>query len=245
VGDPVVAIGNALALPGGPTVTEGIVSAVDRTIGTDRGATLEHVLQTDAAINPGNSGGPLVDRSGHVIGVNSMTIARQAGSGVAFAVASEHVAQLLLHGRTFDVGGQPVSDAQTPLGGLEQMFRGTPATDDGRERAEQAYAQALEWAARHADQLDAYWDRYARTCVAHAARDGDRPWFAVFEPDGVAITVTSAYDCATWLATLRANAAPIRDRLEGASEAARRDGVYPGVRRDLRRKYRFTWRGWD
>src|SRR5947209_2828958 len=57
VGDDVVAIGNALALPGGPTVTHGIVSAVDRTIDAEN-ERLEHLIQTDAAINPGNSSWP-------------------------------------------------------------------------------------------------------------------------------------------------------------------------------------------
>ncbi|MBC7373263.1 MAG: trypsin-like peptidase domain-containing protein [Frankiales bacterium] len=85
VGDPVVAIGNALALPGGPTVTEGIVSALDRTISTDTGVRLEHVLQTDAAINPGNSGGPLLDRAGRVIGINSAT--STSGQSIGFAIA--------------------------------------------------------------------------------------------------------------------------------------------------------------
>jgi putative serine protease PepD len=65
------AICDALALPGGPTVAEGIVSATDRTIQTNDGATLSHVRQTDAAINPGNSGGPLVDMTGAVVGINS------------------------------------------------------------------------------------------------------------------------------------------------------------------------------
>jgi len=84
VGDPVVAIGDALALPGGPTVTEGIVSALDRTITTDRGATLQHVIQTDAAINPGNSGGPLVDATGHVVGID--TAAAGDGQNIGFAI---------------------------------------------------------------------------------------------------------------------------------------------------------------
>ena len=60
VGDQVVAIGNALALSGGPTVTEGIVSALNRTIETDTG-TLSGLIQTDAAISSGNSGGPLAN----------------------------------------------------------------------------------------------------------------------------------------------------------------------------------------
>jgi serine protease Do len=85
VGDPVVAIGDALALPGGPTVTEGIVSALDRTIETNDGAALDHVLQTDAAINPGNSGGPLVDATGHVVGID--TAAAGDSQNIGFAIA--------------------------------------------------------------------------------------------------------------------------------------------------------------
>lgn len=84
VGDRVVAIGNALGLPGGPTVTEGIVSALDRTITTDRGARLADVIQTDAAINPGNSGGPLLDGQGRVIGIN--TAGATNGQNIGFAI---------------------------------------------------------------------------------------------------------------------------------------------------------------
>ena len=63
VGDPVVAIGNALGLGVEPSVTLGIVSAKDRSIETEAGLR-EHLIQTDAAINPGNSGGPLVNAAG-------------------------------------------------------------------------------------------------------------------------------------------------------------------------------------
>ena len=80
VGDPVVAIGNALALEGSPTVTQGIVSALDRSIETESG-TLTGLLQTDAAISSGNSGGPLVDATGAVIGINTAVAA--SGNGVS------------------------------------------------------------------------------------------------------------------------------------------------------------------
>ena len=85
VGDWVVALGNALALKGGPTVTLGIVSARGRTISTERGQ-LYDLIQTDAAINDGNSGGPLVNLNGEVIGI-STAILRQA-QGIGFAVSS-------------------------------------------------------------------------------------------------------------------------------------------------------------
>jgi S1-C subfamily serine protease len=80
VGDGVVAIGNALALEGGMSVTAGIVSALDRSINTGSG-TLDGLLQTDAAISSGNSGGPLVNAVGEVIGIN--TAVAMSGGGVS------------------------------------------------------------------------------------------------------------------------------------------------------------------
>jgi S1-C subfamily serine protease len=88
VGDWVVAIGNALALPGGPTVSTGVVSALGRTVqepgdtnSNANGPYLFDVVQTDAPINPGNSGGPLLDLQGKVIGINTL-VAGQAEPGV-------------------------------------------------------------------------------------------------------------------------------------------------------------------
>ena len=65
VGDEVVAVGNALALEGGMTVTQGIVSALDRQIETEESSNLTGLIQTDAPISSGNSGGPLVEHVGH------------------------------------------------------------------------------------------------------------------------------------------------------------------------------------
>ncbi|HUS60771.1 MAG TPA: trypsin-like peptidase domain-containing protein [Acidimicrobiales bacterium] len=87
VGDAVVAIGNALALPGGPSVTNGIVSAIDRTLEEpETGTRLDGLIQTNAAINPGNSGGPLVDAEGRVVGINTAVI-RGNAEGIGFAIA--------------------------------------------------------------------------------------------------------------------------------------------------------------
>jgi S1-C subfamily serine protease len=80
VGDEVIAIGNALALDGGLTVTKGIVSALDRSIDTDAGSSLSGLIQTDAAISSGNSGGPLVNAAGQVVGMNTAIATSRAGT---------------------------------------------------------------------------------------------------------------------------------------------------------------------
>jgi putative serine protease PepD len=88
VGGAGVAIGNALALDGGMTVTRGIVSALDRSIDTDTGS-LEGLLQTDAAISSGNSGGALVNAAGQVIGINTAAATSSGtvtASNIGFAI---------------------------------------------------------------------------------------------------------------------------------------------------------------
>ena len=99
-GQIVLAIGNALGLPGGPTVSMGVIGALGRPLpGTD--FVLEGFIQTDAAINPGNSGGPLADLSGNVIGINTAMI--PFAQGVGFAIPTHTlnrvVEQILRHGR--------------------------------------------------------------------------------------------------------------------------------------------------
>ena len=61
VGERVIAVGHALGLKGGPTVSQGVISALGRTIEVGRGVSMSELIQTDASINPGNSGGPMVN----------------------------------------------------------------------------------------------------------------------------------------------------------------------------------------
>ena len=93
IGDTVIAIGYALALDGGPTVTSGIISALKRTIETESGA-LNSLIQTDAAISSGNSGGPLVNLKGEVVGINT-DVARgdseSAANNIGFSISVEEV----------------------------------------------------------------------------------------------------------------------------------------------------------
>lgn len=97
IGDEVVAIGFALDLDGAPSVTLGIVSALDRTIAIDGGA-LDGLIQTDAAISSGNSGGPLVNSLGEVVGINT-AVARgdstTAATNIGFAISVEEVLRVV------------------------------------------------------------------------------------------------------------------------------------------------------
>jgi S1-C subfamily serine protease len=86
IGDQVVAIGNALDLSGGPTVTTGIVSATGRSLDEPNGTHLSNLLQTDTAINPGNSGGPLLDMQGQVVGINTAIAGSAQNIGFAIAI---------------------------------------------------------------------------------------------------------------------------------------------------------------
>jgi putative serine protease PepD len=88
LGDEVLAVGNALGLKGGVSVTQGIVSGLGRSEGA-----LADLIQTDAALNPGNSGGPLVDAAGRVIGIN--TAVRGDAQSVGFAIPIDHARQVL------------------------------------------------------------------------------------------------------------------------------------------------------
>ena len=89
IGDEVVAVGFALDLDGGPTVTSGIVSALNRTIVSGDGA-LDGLIQTDTAISSGNSGGPLVNTRGQVIGINTAVFqssSEVAANNVGFSIS--------------------------------------------------------------------------------------------------------------------------------------------------------------
>jgi len=121
VGDTVLAIGNALALAGGPSVTEGIVSAENRTLSAenDSGQTenLTGLLQTDAAINPGNSGGPLVDSQAQVVGMNTAVASSSSGNAptqnIGFAITVDSVKPLLAQLRQGGTGGTGSSPPAT------------------------------------------------------------------------------------------------------------------------------------
>ena len=123
VGESVIAIGHALDLPGGPTVTTGVVSAKDRAltdVGT-AGLTLSELIQTDASINPGNSGGPLVNLYGEVVGISSA--AAGSAQGIGFAIAID--------------AARPVIETLIAEGRIERGFLGVQAATITRSIARQ------------------------------------------------------------------------------------------------------------
>lgn len=162
VGDWVVAIGNALALPGGPTVTAGVVSALGRTVqepgssGSSQGPFLFDVIQTSAPINPGNSGGPLVNLAGQVVGIDTL-VAGQAepgvqAQGIGFAIsistAKPIADQLVATGRVIHpylgIGYVPLNPAIAAQLGIQetqgavvgQVVPGSPAAQAGLRRGD-------------------------------------------------------------------------------------------------------------
>ncbi len=141
VGDYVVAIGNALGLAAGtPTVTQGIISALGRSVtaggsGTST-ETLQNLIQTDAAINPGNSGGPLIDTEGQVIGMNTAvagtssdgTSAQNIGFAIPIAQVESLIPELVKGGAAANGGGYLGVDITTMTSALRQQYGFTPTS---------------------------------------------------------------------------------------------------------------------
>ena len=228
-GQEVIAIGSALGVLQN-TVTRGIVSALRN----DGGVML---LQTDAAINPGNSGGPLLDRAGRVVGVNTMKVG--AAASIGFAVAADHV-RTLVEGPSSTSPAPPAASPRSSLITSAQK----PEGDDPRAEAVAAYETQMKAVRERADQIDDYWDRFKKSCNAAAVSAGaDRQWFGVWaRPPEIRAMIP---DCSVWLTDLVQLASGVRTTMAAAEEAARRGGVYPGEARDLRRKYRLAWDGWE
>ena len=141
IGQHVIAIGNPFGLQ--RTLTQGIVSALDRELPTEGFREVAGVIQTDAAINPGNSGGPLLDSAGRLIGVNSaIRSASGSSAGVGFAIpvdlVNRIVPALIAHGKVPwpGIGIQPLNPVLTARAGVEgvailSVDRGSPAAAAG------------------------------------------------------------------------------------------------------------------
>ncbi|CAM4030792.1 serine protease HtrA [Bacillus subtilis] len=116
-GETVIAIGDPLGKDLSRTVTQGIVSGVDRTVSmsTSAGETSINVIQTDAAINPGNSGGPLLNTDSKIVGINSMKISEDDVEGIGFAIPSNDV--------------KPIAEELLSKGQIERPYIGVSMLD--------------------------------------------------------------------------------------------------------------------
>jgi S1-C subfamily serine protease len=105
IGEPVVAIGNPLSLELDRTVTDGIISGLDRSIQIDSYTVMKPLIQTNASINPGNSGGPLFNAKGELIGINTAKITSAEGLGfsIPINVAKGIVTEIIETGSLADV----------------------------------------------------------------------------------------------------------------------------------------------
>jgi putative serine protease PepD len=130
-GEPVVAIGSPFGYS--KSITEGIVSGLDRQMTSPNNATITGAIQTDAAINPGNSGGPLIDATGAVIGVNAQIQSSSNGNeGVGFAIdigTVKTVTADLIAGRT--VSHPYLGVSMTATGQIAAVEPGSPAATAG------------------------------------------------------------------------------------------------------------------
>jgi len=228
VGQEVVAIGTPLGFLQN-TVSRGIVSAL-RDVD---GATM---IQTDAAINPGNSGGPLLDQTGHVIGV--IKSGYNGRNGLSFAVAIDH-ARTVLEGKA----ATPSTTAGTSQYRAISPAVASPA-DQRRDDAGKRFDQAIAQLARRADVLDTRWRSFRKNCYeGRIVGSFDREWYALW--DQRAMQGAVAPGCGVFFGEFRQMADAIRDTVIAADEAARQADVYPGTRRDILRRWRLDYAGWS
>jgi hypothetical protein len=214
------------------TVTRGIVSAI-RQVGA---VTL---VQTDAAINPGNSGGPLIDRTGHVIGITTMGMRSAVAQGLSFAIAIDHAADLLQGVRPANATGTPIASFNEAMSG-----RNVSGADSLRDQAAARFEQTIAALARQADSIDARWTSFIKSCYdGRVVGVFDREWFALW--DRRAMQGAVAAGCGVYFGDLERAAQQLRDDVLAADEAARQADVYPGTRREVLHRHRLDYDGWQ
>ena len=214
------------------TVTRGIISSL-------RQIEKVAVLQTDTALNPGNSGGPLIDHAGRVIGINTMGF--RGSQGLNFAVAIDH-AKALLEGRPLQL-----AFVLPPSNGVGKGLlpgKVTSESDQAREAGLQRYEAQLAALARASDQMETAFARFlASNWDGKVVGTFDRSFYALWENGALQGGPVKGYEYKA--SELRQAADQLRRHLREVEDQARRDDIFPGTRRELRRHYRLEHRGWD
>lgn len=153
IGQIVIAIGNPFGLVGGPTVTAGIVSALNRNLEFESG--ILELIQTDAAINPGNSGGPLANTNGEIIGINTakMPYAQGIGFAVPINAARTIMNDLIENGR---VTNRPwIGIATMKITRQLSQYYGLPADEGALITKVEPYSPADNAGLRKGDIIEA------------------------------------------------------------------------------------------
>ena len=207
IGAEVLAIGSPLGLRN--TVTRGIVSSVRDVRGV-------HMVQTDAAINPGNSGGPLIDRTGRVIGVNTLKVTGEATESIGFAVSVQHTRTLLGSG-----------------------FTAPSVVQRNRDLALRKYDDLILRLAKLADGVEQNWRTFKPQCYHGSAEvTADREWLGLSE--GPPPILKALPRCKTWMPYFN----DWSQRMQTALSLYERNALEAGVNavrlREVREKYGMT-----
>ena len=242
VGETVYAIGAPRGLD--LTLSEGLISGLR----PYKGGVAIH---TTAALSPGSSGGGLYDADGALIGVTTFEADR--GENIDFVVPIDWVVALR---EEPDTAPASVIPAATSLPRAEaQLLPPTPdpaGAESGVDRARGLgnveFEREMKILEAKADQADIAWGRYVEGChldvttASAGAAVGGRGWFAVAY---ASTTTTRLSDACAEAGTFYSLIAQVKAGMCVAEDRARMSWVYPGTRRDIRRKYRLDWDGWD
>jgi hypothetical protein len=237
LGQGIVALGWAEG-PDQSTVRRGILTGL-RTDGS------RQLLQTDTAPHPGDSGGPIVDRSGEVVGIS--TFRYNDGSG-GLAVPIDDVkafVQTASGMAPVATAAPPTSPPPSPIVPAAQP-NPAPASqpDDARQNGSAQFEKDLASVAQRADRLDAEWTRYRQHCGITSVPVGlSREWFVLYDPSSP--LHRAPQNCGPALDDLQRQADGIGTLMRTADDMARRAGVFPGARRDLRQRLRLDYAGWE
>jgi len=171
-----------------------------------------------------------------VIGINTMGV--RSAESLGFAVAINHAMALISNTSSPAV----VLPRNAPV---MTMPSAPSESDTQRQQGHADYERNLVALTRQADQIDTAWENFQRNCLVNptSAGDAQRSWFPL--RDAPPSFKTADVWCANRLDTITGSIRDFARAMREAGEQARRAGVYPGVLREVRRKYRFDWTGWD